>query len=639
MHPCRKAGAVRRAPLALALLLAGWFVHNPGWKTPATVQRGLAQSYAPAELETPGAYHRGEPKRFRVRVYVDQDYRQRPHWRDHASNLVRRANAYLAPAFGVALDAQFIDWKRSSPGQDLDVIVGELAALDEGFDVDWVIGLVAPPATFTIRHHELGMARILGRHFVVRDMNDAQEALQIHKAFDELPEQERTQLYAARKAHKELVVFLHEWAHSLGAIHERGEGRVMGNSYDSSASTFSEANAGVIERGLALRAVVGDDARAREARAAAEAALLAFVRSTVWEEWFAEEKTQLVELLGGDAVVGGGVTGGTGAASAREQTVRMNLPKAAVAGYNRAVDELRASDYQGAWSELEPLVSAFPATPEIQKLACRLAVLGAGGDEALGGCERAARVDTVDAYPPFWQASVLARASAPDDAQVLALLAEVEARLGKKGGDVEGASWLELARFAWGYGALTLAERALAKAGPGEATRLATELLDTRRLLGLPPGGGARVGVPPEKEPAYYRAFNVAYRKFMDTEPRFARETVTAELRRFPDAPGLLALACGVDASSRKPAPARKLCQRALAGWDETVLAHFVSAQIATRPADSIAHLERVVALDPAQRGAWATLGALYEQTGAADKRRKLALEYKQRFGESLPVE
>ncbi len=632
----------------LLLLLSGCFYSSSmsQWKTPAGAQRSVAMTYLPAELEIPGAYHGARPRHFRARVYVDQDYRQRPHWKDHAANLIRAANSYTAAAYGVMLDVQFVDWKRTSPGESLGVILGELARLDEGMDVDWVIGLVAAPATFTTSHHELGMAEMLGRHFVVRDMNDAMEARQIAKVYDQMSEQARLHLYAARKAHKELVVFLHEWGHTLGALHERGEARIMGPFYDRQASTFSEADAGVIERGLRLRVIVGDSPEARKARAAAEAELLTFVRANAtWDEWLVEEKQNLVAILGGESLVSGGagasspggVVGG-GAPGTGEQTVRVNLPHAAVLAYNNAVEALRDGDYAAAWSELEPIVSAFPQTAEVQTLACRLAAHKVGGEEAVAACPRAMRLDANDSDLPMWNALVLAQSDAPDDAKVHALLDEAEARLARKHGPDADVGWLELARFSWTIGALSRAERALGKTKGGtEAARLGEQVLEARRLWGLPPDG-ARVGVPAEREPAYYRTFKVAYDKFMNSEPRFARELVTTQLDKFPDAPGLLALACGVDAYAHKQAPARKLCGRALKGWDETVLAHYFLAQVAARPAEAIAHLERVIALDPDQRGAWINLGGLYDETSAEDKKRDLLHAYKERFGETLPT-
>jgi hypothetical protein len=181
---------------------------------------------------------------------------------------VAAANAYTHAAYGVELDVSFVDWqRREGGGQDLRDVLGELVDVDAGVDVDWVIGLCAAPARFTTSHHDLGMATLLGKHFVVRDMNDAVEAREIARVFPDMGEADRLRLYAARKAHKELVVFLHEWAHTLGALHERGDGRLMGDAYSHEASTFSESEAGVIERALAIRAIPGDTREAREARA------------------------------------------------------------------------------------------------------------------------------------------------------------------------------------------------------------------------------------------------------------------------------------------------------------------------------------------------------------------------------------
>jgi tetratricopeptide (TPR) repeat protein len=631
-----------------ASLSAGCFYSSnfSSYKTPAGAQRAVAQSYLPSVLDIPGRYHGGGARMFRARIYVDQDYRHRPHWKDHAANLVRASNAYTAAAFGVALEVTFVDWERTSPGQDLRVILQELEDLDAGADADWIIGLCAAPATFTASHHELGMAIELGKHFVVRDMNDAAEIRQIAEVYDQMSDRERLALYAARKAHKELAVFLHEWAHTLGALHERGDGRLMSPAYTREASTFSEADAGLVEHGLAIRDVIGDSPAAQKERAAAQARMLAFVQANAgWEEWFDEEKTQLVRDLGGDPGVVAGAGAGAGAATKPAAVatpasgmVRMNLPRAALLAYNRAVEATNRGDHAKAWDELEPIVTSFPDATEVQRMACRLGVLEVGGEEALAACAQVMRLDPADAEAPLWEANARARAAAPDDARVQALLDAAEARLARKADAEARETWVELARVAYSVGALTSAEHALAHLGKdAEANELRDSVRDARRLTGLPPEG-ARVGVPRAQEAAYFRAFKVAYEKVLAGEARFARDVVDAQLAHFPEAPGLLALACGVEASAHHGAKARKLCARALAGWDDTTLAHFFAAEVATSAAEAIPHLERVIALDPAQKSAWVSLGGRYDQTGATEKKRALVASYASRFHETLPM-
>ena len=90
--------------------------------------------------------------------------------------------------------------------------------------------------------------------------------------------------------------------------------------------------------------------------------------------------------------------------------------------------------------------------------------------------------------------------------------------------------------------------------------------------------------------------------------------------------------------TSRQAAKARPLCARAIAGWDDTTLAHFYAAQVAKSVDEAISHLERVIALDPAQKGAWVGLGDRYDQTHQVQKKRALVAAYAARFHETLPM-
>jgi len=47
----------------------------------------------------------------------------------------------------------------------------ELARLDPGLDVDWVVGLVSPLPLVSMSFHDLGWAEVPGRHFVLRGMS------------------------------------------------------------------------------------------------------------------------------------------------------------------------------------------------------------------------------------------------------------------------------------------------------------------------------------------------------------------------------------------------------------------------------------------------------------------------------------
>ena len=88
-------------------------------------------------------------------------------------------------------------------------------------------------------------------------MDDEEEFRALEDAFKLLSPDERQRLYAERKAHKEVVVFLHEWGHSVGLLHDDDRALIMNPSYDERQRTFSdfdkEVLALVIERRLARR--------------------------------------------------------------------------------------------------------------------------------------------------------------------------------------------------------------------------------------------------------------------------------------------------------------------------------------------------------------------------------------------------
>ena len=65
--------------------------------------------------------------------------------------------------------------------------------------------------------HQIGIAATPGRHLVLRGMDDEQEGLAIDRDLSLLPNDEREALYTQRRAHKEAVMFLHEWGHTLGS--------------------------------------------------------------------------------------------------------------------------------------------------------------------------------------------------------------------------------------------------------------------------------------------------------------------------------------------------------------------------------------------------------------------------------------
>jgi hypothetical protein len=219
----------------------------------------------------------------RVRAYADPDHRaQDAHWAETIAAQVSRANAVLEAEFGVHLDLESVrPWQRppARPGT-LGSALDELIEADRGRDVDWVVGWVGPLADRSEVRDLYGLAPMFGRHFVLRAMeSDASRAAVA--TWDALTPADRAQMARDRRVHKETSMFLHEWGHTLGAVHECEGSSIMSKGYSLLASSFSPASARLVDVGLRHRGASAAEelhAWASEYRAAA-----ATLRGAAWD--------------------------------------------------------------------------------------------------------------------------------------------------------------------------------------------------------------------------------------------------------------------------------------------------------------------------------------------------------------------
>ena len=171
----------------------------------------------------------------RVRVYADAEHRaQVLHWERGFEAWLQRASAAVREPLGVTFTLESARaWdRRGSPGSEasLEPVLDALEALDAGEDVDLVVGLVSAPSAFSESQHELGFARVLGRHCVLRGISGA------------VPVEARR--------HLEVSTLLHEWAHTLGAFHVRDARGWMAPKYDAAQSGFAPRTLALLEVGL-----------------------------------------------------------------------------------------------------------------------------------------------------------------------------------------------------------------------------------------------------------------------------------------------------------------------------------------------------------------------------------------------------
>lgn len=195
---------------------------------------------------------RGGMRRGRLRFYVARAFReQHRDWRHAISNLVDAANGVLGPNFAVQLELEAMsEWEPSCSSARMDGCLVELAKLDAGEEGDWVVGVLGAAASFTASFDHLGMARVLGRHFVLRDVSDLAERAAIDNAFASMTPSRRDEIYKRRKTHKRLAVFLHEWGHTLGALHVQNGKSLLNPTYDDSMEAFDDGNHGLLDASL-----------------------------------------------------------------------------------------------------------------------------------------------------------------------------------------------------------------------------------------------------------------------------------------------------------------------------------------------------------------------------------------------------
>jgi tetratricopeptide (TPR) repeat protein len=157
-----------------------------------------------------------------------------------------------------------------------------------------------------------------------------------------MPEDERQQLYSDRRGHKEVVLFLHEWGHSVGLLHEEDRSMIMNPAYDPRQTAFGpfdkEVLALVIEKRLAFP---GEPFPER-------AQLLKLFEKAPPDIGSSKERAQLLAFL--RASPSGHLQSGTAPSSAT------GLSNADVDAFNSAVAAAKAEHPDEAWKILAPLL-------------------------------------------------------------------------------------------------------------------------------------------------------------------------------------------------------------------------------------------------------------------------------------------
>jgi len=595
-----------------------------GWESPVKQERNAARELAPGGLDlSPASPATGEPRVVRLRVYADRDYRGTVlRWQTKAREQIGHVNRVVGPVFGVTFEIEsFHEWDRSHAGATFDAMLDELEALDPAREVDWVLGLVTPFRGVASSIHQIGGAHLLARHFVLRGMDDEQEALALDREFKLLSPAERLRLYDDRKAHKEIVVFLHEWAHTMGALHNEDPAVIMNPAYRSTATGFSGFE-------KHLLAVVLDRRLARRDQPLPEADDLgALLDDAPAEEGSDKERAALLDLVRQ-----------RGRRPASRRAPGVDIPAADVASLNAAIAALNAGRSAEAWTRLEPLVRKHPRQAQVAALACPLVAGQPHAPEAASVCEQAMGLAPDDLGPALDAANAHTRAGELIEATPYVMAAAVRA----KARPPDAETRLRLARLALAVGAFTAAETALAGADAraGDGQKVAADVQHGRRRAALP-ADAARWGVTSDREPAYTAAFREALQAASSDKLPAARARAAAFATAFPDTPGADVVACDLELrAARGSARAGQRCEAALAKFDEATVAHYLLGTLAARTGRDAAvesHLRRAIQLDPESPDAWRELARHYRATRASQRLSELRSQHQALLSSPLP--
>ena len=161
----------------------------------------------------------------------------------------------------------------------------------------------------------------------------------------------------------------------------------------------------------------------------------------------------------------------------------------------------------------------------------------------------------------------------------------------------------------------------------------------TRHRIALPLDA-AKLGVPPEREPAYVAGFYETAKLISDGDSAAARARLGELATAFPDAPGIDVLKCDIELRGKHVAVAAKHCEAALAKFKGATRAHYFLALIAVRARrEPVAeqHLRQAILLDPADPTCWRALARFYRETRASKRLADLANEHQALLSSPLP--
>ncbi|MBI5546150.1 MAG: hypothetical protein HY901_19850 [Deltaproteobacteria bacterium] len=585
--------------LAVSLSACGFW---GGYRTPRTAQRDYAHQQLPAELAgvAPATARVFDPPRdLRVRFHLDAEFRSEMHSEERLRRMVESASAALESQIGVRLVfAGSEPWARRAPAESMQAMLEEAHGLEQEPQVDVTVFVTGGRPLLTSNLHALGRARLLDPRFVIRAISDQEEYDSLRKALPLLEAKEIYTLARERARHKQVVVFLHEWAHAFGVPHQKFPLSLLCELYDKGQRAFGPEAEGLLAVTLpfALDRELARDARLRRMREAVRG----YLETHRTGDWVAAGRDQLLAYARGTTT------------AAPDETDETGPEAQAPASDPRAEARQRAAlgDVAGAWRILAPLAAAAPTDLELQRASCRAGVQarreGPVEVAASEACRRAAELDLKDPWPLLALANAATRAENPAEAAQHAFAAK--ARL--ESGTPDPAGWRQLMLQFQSLSSPTLARAASTRAGESPGPEWEEWERPLRRRLCLPTDAAA-VGIEPEREWEYAAGIG----RLAAQEQSLTEQAVQQALGRFPGTPGRAAMACSAEMRRNRWARARRWCEAALAAQAECLPARIalgLGALNAGLLPLARSHLLRALDLDPGNSAVWEALARIY---------------------------
>jgi predicted Zn-dependent protease len=381
-----------------------------------------------------------------------------------------------------------------------------------------------------------------------------------------LGDDEKLPVLRERKEHKETAVLLHEWAHALGAFHDRTGDGLMDTHYAPSHARFSPLSERIITVGLKHHPLgLTDDAEHKR--------------------WVAELEPIVTPLADNQFAMGERETVLAWLQTGTAAPVNRPLSDADLKLFNLAIEKVNAGHAADGLANARSLAERFPNDERVQSMRCWAAERAQAsdmGELCRAACEQAhatlACLELADAELKT------------DPLKARARLRSIEPK--------DRDQWTSLAEMYRRANCPTWAEQAAAHAEMNaHAAEIAEWAQRTRRWLCVE-------GLTPEDEADLLLEFKAEHMP-----------------QRFPKAALTKALQCEAALRARNLPAARAACDQALAVSPGCGIAHYLSAVAQGaqgRYGEAAKNLEAALEIEPSNDDGWQRLIEAYSKSGNA---------------------